>query len=200
MIGKYFHSRIFFSKLSYLFRSFPSEVKADQWMLTATMQGCQRNEQKQKDPHLIVWNPNPELRKSHVALSQITFEQHIAIVSLLKLIPTNSDLQEAKRSTAKRHARRNFCLTCRRTRVLGYRSGLWMSLQNYLPSTTHNFQLSHMLSATMHQAVRYVILCRFDSQKQDKIYRYLHLRDRIQFRSYAINVCRTCDQLASRQL
>jgi len=44
----------------------------------------------------MVWNPESELRKSHVALSQITFEQHIAIVSHLKVMPRNSDLQEAK--------------------------------------------------------------------------------------------------------
>jgi len=53
------------------------------------------------DPSLMVWNAKPELRKSHVALSQITFEQNIAIVSLLKEMPTNSDLQEAKSRTAK---------------------------------------------------------------------------------------------------
>jgi hypothetical protein len=72
-------------------------------MLTATTQGCQRNEQKQKDPYLKVWNTNPELRKSHLSLSQITFEQHIAIVSLLIQMLTNSDLQEAKSGTVKRH-------------------------------------------------------------------------------------------------
>jgi len=39
--------------------------------------------------------------KSQVALSKITFEQHIAIVSLLKEMPTNSYLRGAKSSTVK---------------------------------------------------------------------------------------------------
>jgi len=57
-----------------------------------------------------------------------------------------------------------------------------------------------MLSANLYQAIRYIFVCRCASHKQDKTYRYLHLQDRIQFRSYATNVCSTWNQLAKRQL
>lgn len=60
-----------YSKSPYLFRRFHFEITANGRMLTATTQGCQRKGKKQKDPYLIVRNPKPELRKSHVVLSQI---------------------------------------------------------------------------------------------------------------------------------
>lgn len=75
---------------------------------------------KTKGPVLNSIKPKHRAGKSHEAVSQIIFEQHIAIDFLLKQMPTNSDLlaQVAKGGTVNRHARSDFCVTCRRTHVL----------------------------------------------------------------------------------
>lgn len=118
VVGKYFIFSYLF-KITLPVSQFSLRNHSQPKNVNSHYAGMPKQREKQKDPYLMAWNPKPELRKSHVVLSHITFEEHVAKFSLLKQMLTNSDLQEAKSRTVKRHARSNFCVTCRRTHVLG---------------------------------------------------------------------------------